>query len=143
MKFLVFSQSGNETLLAEGICIGERNPKLTIGDELKDLMKEKGIEVDSLIHKLGSNYSDTLRRVLTNEEVPKPKFVKQLCDALEVEEDYFKDKELKNVIITEKGIVVAKYEDNERALEVKRDIDIQIREKYVKNIPIIVEFPME
>lgn len=143
MKLLIFSQSGNETLLSEGVCIGERNPKLTIGDELKKLMEEKDINTDTLITHLGTNYTDTLKRVLNNDEVPKPKFVDKLTNLLNVPKDYFEDKELRNVIITDRGIVVAKYDTNERALEIKKEIDIQIREKYLKNLPIIIEFPME
>lgn len=143
MKFLIFSQSGNETLLADGICIGERKPNLLIGDKVKEIMNEKNIEVDSLIHKLGSNYSDTLRRVTNNEEIPKPKFVKQLCSALEVDENVFQDKELKNVLITDRGIVVATYDNDEKALEVKKGLDKYISENYSKNIPIVINLREE
>ena len=38
MKFLIFSQSGNETLMCEGFCVGERNPRQTIGDELRKVL---------------------------------------------------------------------------------------------------------
>ena len=58
MKLLIFSQSGKETLMCEGLCIGERRPRQTIGDELKELMKEKDINTDTLITHLGTNYTD-------------------------------------------------------------------------------------
>lgn len=140
MKILIFSQSGKETLLAEGLCIGERKPNLLIGDKIKEIMAEKGIEIDSLIHKLGSNYSDTLRRVMNDEEIPKPKFVKLLCNALEVDEVVFKDTELQNVLITDRGIVVAKFETDKEAIEQKQILDSYIEERYCKNQPIIIDF---
>lgn len=143
MKILIFSQSGNETLMSDGLCIGERNPKTIIGDELKEVLDKKNLSTDFLVHELGANYSDTIRRVLTNEEIPKPKFVEKLCKVLELEEDYFVDKELRNVLITSNGIVVAKFATNERALEVKKALDKEIEEKFVKNIPIVIKFPEE
>lgn len=143
MKLLIFSQSGNETLMCEGLCVGERNPRQTIGDELRKVLRDKKLSTDFLISSLGTNYTETIKRVLTNEEIPKPKFVKKVCEVLELPEDYFKDKELRNVLITEKGIIVAKYPTNERTLEVKKALDIEIEEKFNKNIPIIIKFPKE
>jgi len=139
MKFLIFSQSGKETLLAEGVCIGERRPRQIIGDELKELMKEKDINTDTLITHLGTNYTDTLKRVLNNEEVPKPKFVDKLTNLLNVPRDYFEDKELQNVLITEKGIVVAKYPTDKEALTVKEMLDKTIEENYRKQTPIVID----
>jgi len=147
MKFLIFSQSGNETLLSDGICVGERNPRQTIGDELKKVLEEKKLTTDFLISKLGTSYVDTIKRVLNNEEVPKPKFVRMVCGALELETDYFEDKELRNVLITEKGIIVAKYHTNERTLEVKQNLDKEIEDlirSSTKDITtIIIHFPEE
>lgn len=140
MKLLIFSQSGKETLMCEGLCIGERRPRQVIGDELKELMKEKNVDTDYLVRQLGSNYSDTLRRTMTNEEVPKPNFVNKLTNLLNVPKDYFEDKELQNVLITDKGIVVAQYPTNEIAFEVKKKLDKEIEEKYIKGIPIVINF---
>lgn len=143
MKLLIFSQSGKETLMCEGLCIGERRPKQVIGDELKELMKEKDINTDTLITHLGTNYTDTLKRVLNNEEVPKPKFVDKLTNLLNVPKDYFEDKELQNVLITDKGIVVAQYPTDEEALTVKKMLDKTIEEKFIKNIPIVIDLREE
>lgn len=139
MKLLIFSQSGKETLMCEGLCIGERRPRQTIGDELKELMKEKEVSTDTLITHLGTNYTDTLKRVLNNEEVPKPKFVDKLTNLLNVPKDYFEDKELQNVLITDKGIVVATYPTDKEALEQKQILDKYIEERYYKNQPIIID----
>jgi hypothetical protein len=143
MKILIFSQSGKETLMCEGLCIGERRPKQLIGDELKKLMEEKDINTDTLITHLGTNYTDMLKRVLNNEEVPKPKFVDKLTNLLNVPKDYFEDKELQNVLITEKGIVVAQYPTDEEALTVKKMLDKTIEEKFIKNIPIVIDLREE
>lgn len=143
MKLLIFSQSGKETLMCEGLCIGERRPRQVIGDELKELMKEKDINTDTLITHLGTNYTDTLKRVLNNEEVPKPKFVDKLTNLLNVPKDYFEDKELQNVLITDKGIVVAQYPTDEEALTVKKMLDKAIEEKFIKNIPIVIDLREE
>ena len=143
MKILIFSQSGKETLMCEGLCIGERRPRQVIGDELKELMKEKNINTDTLITHLGTNYTDTLKRVLNNEEVPKPKFVDKLTNLLNVPKDYFEDKELQNVLITDKGIVVAQYPTDEEALTVKKMLDKTIEEKFIKNIPIVIDLREE
>lgn len=143
MKLLIFSQSGKETLMCEGLCIGERRPRQVIGDELKELMKEKDINTDTLITHLGTNYTDMLKRVLNNEEVPKPKFVDKLTNLLNVPKDYFEDKELQNVLITDKGIVVAQYPTNEETLTVKKMLDKTIEEKFIKNIPIVIDLREE
>lgn len=142
-NILIFSQSEQETIFVKGICIGKRNPIRTIGDKAKEVMEEKGISTDTLITHLGSNYVDTLKRVLNNEEIPKPKFVEKLTNLLNVPKDYFEDKELENVLITTDGIVIAKYETNERAYEVKKSLDKEIEEKYLKGLPIVIKFPKE
>ena len=142
-NILIFSQSGQETMFVKGICIGKRNPIRTIGDKAKEVMEEKNISTDTLITHLGSNYVDTLKRVLNNEEIPKPKFVEKLTNLLNVPKDYFEDKELENVIISTEGIVVAKYDTNDRALEVKKSLDVEVEEKYLKGLPIVVKFPKE
>jgi hypothetical protein len=84
-----------------------------------------------------------LKRVLNNEEVPKPKFVDKLTNLLNVPKDYFEDKELQNVLITEKGIVVAQYPTDEEALTVKKMLDKTIEEKFIKNIPIVIDLREE
>ena len=143
MKILIFSQSGKETLMCEGLCIGERRPRQVIGNEIKELMKEKDINTDTLITHLGTNYTDTLKRVLNNEEVPKPKFVDKLTNLLNVPKDYFEDKELQNVLITDRGIVVAQYPTNKEALDYKKVLDEFIQEKFLKNEPIIIDLREE
>lgn len=143
MKLLIFSQSGKETLMCEGLCIGERRPRQVIGDELKKLMEEKEVSTDTLITHLGTNYTDMLKRVLNNEEVPKPKFVDKLTNLLNVPKDYFEDKELQNVLITEKGIVVAQYPTNKETLGYKKALDGFIQEKFLKNEPIVIDLREE
>jgi len=140
MKILIFSQSGNETLMCDGICIGERKPKMVIGDELREVLEKKNTSTDTLIKEFGNSYVDTIKRVLLNQEIPKPKFVEKLCKILELPHDYFEDKELKNVLITDRGIVVATFPDNDMAIEVKKNLDKEIEEKYLKGIPIVINF---
>ena len=61
----------------------------------------------------------------------------------DVADDYFEDRELENVIIVDGGVVVGKYKNNERALEVKKLIDEVIHENCVKKLPIIITMPNE
>ncbi|MBO7614800.1 MAG: hypothetical protein J6T15_03795 [Bacilli bacterium] len=142
-NILIFSQSGNETMFAKGLCIGKRQPNLLIGEKLKEVMEEQNVSTDTLITHFGNNYKDTIKRVLNDEEIPKPKFVEKLTNLLNLSSDYFADKELENVLITTEGIVVAKYETNDRALEVKKELDKEIEEKYIKGLPIVIKFPTE
>ena len=142
-NILIFSQSGQETMSVKGICIGKRNPIRTIGDKLREVMEEKNISTDFLIHEMGSSFVDNIKRVLTNDEIPKPKFVEKVTKILELPRDYFEDKELENVIISTDGIVVAKYDTNDRALEVKKSLDVEVEEKYLKGLPIVIKFPKE
>ena len=106
-------------------------------------MEEKNISTDFLIHEMGSSFVDNIKRVLINEEIPKPKFVEKVTKILELPRDYFEDKELENVIISTDGIVIAKYATNDRAFEVKKALDVEIEEKYLKNLPIVIKFPKE
>ena len=69
-NILIFSQSGQETMFCKGLCIGKRQPKLLIGEELKKVMEEQNISTDTLVTHFGSNYKDTIRRVLNDEEIP-------------------------------------------------------------------------
>jgi len=142
-NILVFDQSGRFTCFCKSIAIGRRTPKGVIGDEVKSLLENRNMTVDELIKSLGNSYRETIVRVVENNEIPKKTTIEKLCNFFNVEKDYFEDKELENVIIVDNGIVVGKYKNDKRALEIKSNIDEVIHESCAKNLPIIVKMPIE
>ena len=98
---------------------------------------------DELITLVGNSYRDNIKRVLENQEQPKPKLVELITTKLGVGKEYFEDKELENVIVTDNNIIVAKYPTNKRALEVKKELDKYITECVKKGINIVIEMPKE
>lgn len=142
-NILIYSQDGKFTGFCRYIGIGARNPKTVIGDELKKLLEEKNMTSDELINLVGNSYRDNIKRILDNQEQPKPKLVELITNKLGVNKDYFEDKELENVIITDNGIVVAKYDTNDRAFEVKKQLDEYIKECYMAGKPIILNMTKE
>lgn len=142
-NILVFDQSGRFTSYCDSIAVGRRNPKGVIGDEVSKLLEKNNLSIDELIKKLGNSYHDTVLRVVDNQEIPKKAFIQKLVKLFDVADDYFEDRELENVIIVDGGVVVGKYKNNERALEVKKLIDEVIHENCVKNLPIIITMPNE
>lgn len=142
-NMLIISQDEKFTGMVRFLGIGQRNPKTIIGDELKSLLEEKKMTSDELITLVGNSYRDNIKRVLENQEQPKPKLVELITTKLDVDKDYFEDKELENVIVTDNNIVVAKYPTNKRTLEVKKELDIYITECVKKGINMVIEMPKE
>ncbi len=142
-NILIISQDEKFTGFCKYIGIGQRQPKLVIGDELSELLKEKNVTVDELINLVGNSYRDNIKRIIDNQEQPKPKLVEMITNKLGVDKDYFEDKELENVIVTDNNIIVAKYDTNDRAFEVKAGLDEYIKSCLKADIPIILTFPKE
>ena len=138
---LIISQDEKFTGMVKFLGIGQRNPKTVIGDEVKSLLEEKKMTRDDLVNLVGNSYRDNINRILENQEQPKPKLVELITTKLGVDKDYFVDKELENVIVTDNNIVVAKYPTNKRTLEVKKELDIYITECVKKGINMVIEMP--
>lgn len=137
-NILIFSQDGNFTGYCRSIAIGQRQENFLIGDKIKELLDKRSIVLDDLIHTLGNSYRDSITRVYNNQEIPKKQLVDKLVKYFEVDDDYFTEKELKNVLITDGGIIVAKYPTNKDAEEKKMEIDNIILESARHNQPIII-----
>ena len=142
-NMLIISQDKKFTGMVKFLGIGQRNPKMIIGDELKSLLEEKKMTSDELITLVGNSYRDNIKRVLENQEQPKPKLVELITTKLGVDKDYFVDTELENILVTDNNIVVAKYPTNKRTLEVKKELDKYITECVKKGINIVIEMPKE
>ena len=142
-NMLIISQDEKFTGMVKFLGIGQRNPKTIIGDELKSLLEEKKMTSDELITLVGNSYRDNIKRVLENQEQPKPKLVELITTKLGVDKDYFVDIELENVLVTDNNIIVAKYPTNKRALEVKQELDKYIIECVRKDTNIVIEMPKE
>lgn len=142
-NMLIISQDEKFTGMVKFLGIGQRNPKTVIGDELKSLLEEKKMSSDELINLIGNSYRDNIKRVLENQEQPKPKLVELITTKLGVDKDYFIDTELENILVTDNNIVVAKYPTNKRTLEVKQELDKYIIECVRKDTNIVIEMPKE
>lgn len=142
-KIKIVSQSGELTIFANVLSIGQRQPKQVIGDQLKELLDKNKMSSEDLIKKIGNSYRDTITRVLDNQEIPKKQFIDKIINLFNLDNDYFMDKELNNVIITDNNIVVGKYATNDRALEVKKQLDVIIDECYRAGKPISINMPKE
>lgn len=140
-NILIFSQDGTFTGFCRSIGIGKRQDSGLIGEKLTKMLEIENMTSDDLIKKIGSSYRETVKRVLSNEEIPSRKFIEKLLNMFELPLDYFTEKNLENVIVTDNGIIVARYETNERAKEVKNELDKLIRECHFQNKPIILEMP--
>lgn len=142
-NILIISQDEKFTGFVKYLGIGQRNPKTVIGDELKALLEEKKMTSDDLISLVGNSYRDNIKRILENQEQPKPKLVELITNKLGVDKDYFEDKELENVIVTDNNIIIAKYPTNARAFAVKKELDNHMIECYKKSINVVIEMPKE
>lgn len=142
-KMRIKSQTGELTIFANVISIGQRHPNQLIGDKVRTLLKEKNMTEEDLIKNIGNSYRDNITRVLKDEEIPKKTLIERLIRTFEVSDDYFEDKELNNVIITDNNIVVGKYATSARALEVKKELDSLIEECWAKGLPISINMPNE
>ncbi len=142
-KMKIVSQSGELTIFANILSIGQRQPKQVIGDQLKELLDKNKMSSEDLIKKIGNSYRDTITRVLDNQEIPKKQFIDKIINLFDLDNDYFMDKELENLIITDNNIVVGKYATNDRALEIKKQLDVIIDECYRAGKPISINMPKE
>lgn len=142
-KILIYSQDGKFTSFCRSIGIGARRESGLIGEKLNELLLKHEMSVDSLISKIGNSYREAITRILADKEIPSTKIINKLISLFELSEDYFQEKELENVIITDNGIVVGKYETNARAIEVKEKLDAVIKECHLKGLPIALEMPKE
>lgn len=142
-NMLIISQDEKFTGMVKFLGIGQRNPKMIIGDELKSLLEEKKMTSDELINLIGNSYRDNIKRVLENQEQPKPKLVELITTKLGVSKDYFVDTELENVLVTDNNIIVAKYPTNKRTLEVKKQLDKHILECLENGANVFIEMPKE
>lgn len=142
-KMKIVSQSGELTIFANVLSIGQRQPKQIIGDQLKELLDKNKMSSEDLIKKIGNSYRDTITRVLDNQEIPKKQFIDKIINLFNLDNDYFMDKELNNVIITDNNIVVGKYATNDRTLEVKKQLDVIIDECYRAGKPISINMSKE
>lgn len=150
-NILIFSQDGNFTGYCRSIAIGQRQENFLIGDKLKELLKEKFLfnengeksALEIVIKDIGNSYRDSITRVYNNQEIPKKQLLDKLVRYFEVDDDYFRDKNLRNVIITDGGVIVGTYSTNEKAEEVKKQLDREIRSNYLGGTPIVLDIPKE
>lgn len=142
-KMKIVSQSGELTIFANILSIGQRQPIQVIGDQLKELLDKNKMSSEDLIKKLGNSYRDTITRILDNKEIPKKQFIDKIINLFDLDSDYFMDKEINNLIITDNNIVVGKYATNDRALEIKKQLDVIIDECYRAGKPISINMPKE
>lgn len=140
-NMLIKSQDGNFTGFVKYIGIGQRQDNGLIGDKLKELLDNTKMTSDELINLVGNSYRDNIKRVLDNREIPKPKLVELITSKLGVDNDYFIETELQNIIVTDNNIVIARYDTNKRAKEVKQELDKHIFECHQKGTPIVIEMP--
>ena len=142
-KMLVISQEETDTWFVDGISIGQRHPRIIVGTKIKELLKDKNIEEDTFVKDMGTNYSDSIKRVLEDKEIPKEKLFNKIAEYFGVDKDYFYDKNLKNVLINDRQMVIGEFETEARAMEVKKQIDELIIDLYKNNKPIIIRIPKE
>ena len=143
-KILLISQEETDTWFVNGISIGVRQARNIVGTKIKELLEKKGIDEGAWVKNVfESNYRDSILRVLDNQEFPKEKLFNKICQYFELDKEYFYDKQLKNVIVNDSRMVVAEYETEARALEVKKQIDELIVDLYKNNKPIIIRLPKE
>jgi hypothetical protein len=142
-SILIFSQDGNLTTYARSIAIGQRQENYLIGDKLQALLDNKKMTLEELIGEIGNSYRDSVTRVYNNQEIPKKQLLDKLIKYFDIDDNYFKDKNLKNVIITDGGVVVGTYSSNEKALEVKQQLDKIIEENTKVGNFIILHIPKE
>ncbi len=140
-NLLVVSQDGKMTIYPELITVGRRQPVMVLGDKLKQLMDKHNMTTDDLIKKVGNSYRDNITRIVNNQEIPRPKMIEKLVNIFEVNEDYFTDKELENVICVQGGIVVGTYDTNNRADEVRIELQKIQENAFLNQKPIVYEMP--
>ena len=142
-KMLLISQNEMDTWFVNGISIGKRDPRNVWGDRIKEALKDKHIDEETFISTMGNSYRENIERVLRNEEFPKKQVVDKILKFLDKELTYFHDKQLKNVIVNDSRLIVAEYETDARAEEVKKELDEIIVSNYQNGTPIILRLPKE
>lgn len=150
-NILIFSQDGNFTGYCRSVAIGQRQESFLIGDKLKELLKKRFLfnedgeksALEVVIKDIGNSYRDSITRVYNNQEIPKKQLLDKLVRYFEVDDDYFRDKNLRNVIITDGGVIVGTYSTNEKAEEVKKQLDIIIEEQNKSDRPAVLHIPKE
>lgn len=142
-KMLVISQNEMDTWFVNGISIGKRDPRNIWGDKIKEVLKEKNIDENMFISEFGKSYEDHIKRILNNEEFPKKQVVEKILKFLDKEVTYFHDKQLQNVLVNDSRLVIAEYETDARAMEVKKQLDEIIISNYQNGNPIVLRLPKE
>lgn len=142
-NMLIKSQDENFTGFCKYIAIGQRQPRGLIGDKLKKLLYESKVTEEQLVEMMGNSYRNTIERILKNEEIPKREFVQKIAKKLEVDITYFNEDNLQNVIVTDGNIVVGTYKTDEKAIEVKNQLDNIVIECFRNNKPVVLEIPKE
>lgn len=142
-NILIFSQDGNFTGYCRSIAIGQRKENFLIGDKIKDLLDMRKETIEDVISSIGNSYRDSITRVYNNQEIPKKQLLDKLVKYFGVDDNYFRDKNLRNVIITDGGVIVGTYSTNEKAEEVKKQLDREIRSNYLGGTPIVLDIPKE
>lgn len=140
-NILIFSQDEKYTCFCRSIAIGARRDTKLIGDKLKELLKNNKITKEEFIKKIGNNYKDTINRILDDKEIPNEKMLNKIINYFKLKNDYFTDKELENVIITDNGIIIGEYKTNEEAIKIKNELDNIIEQNYLNNKPILIKMP--
>ena len=134
MNFLLESQDGKFIGYCKYLGIGKRKEELIIGDKLNKVLSDKNISKEELIKNIGNSYRDNIERILDNIEIPKIKLLERITNYLDIDSDYFKDKELENVIVTDNNVIIGTFSTDEKALEIYRKIKELIinNSKYIK-----------
>lgn len=134
MNFLLESQDGKFIGYCKYLGIGKRKENLVIGDKLQKILSDKKITKDDLIKNIGNSYRDNIERILDNIEIPKIKLLERITNYLDIDSDYFKDKELENVIVTDNNVIIGTFSTDEKALEIYSKLKELIinNAKYIK-----------
>ena len=140
-KMLLISQNGTDTWFVNGISIGKRDPRNVWGDKIKEVLKEQNHTEEEFINQFGNSYRESVRRVLRNEEMPKKQIIDKILELTGKELGFFHDKQLKNVIVNDSRLIVAEYDTDARAKDVKKEMDVIIEECYRNGQPIILKLP--
>ena len=134
MNFLLESQDGKFIGYCKYLGIGKRKEELIIGDKLNKVLSDKNISKEELIKNIGKSYRDNIERILDNIEIPKTKLLERITNYLNIDSDYFKDKELENVIVTDNNVIIGTFSTDEKALEIYSKLKELIinNSKYIK-----------
>lgn len=139
-NMLIISQDGlsvHPTMIG----LGHRQEVQVIGDKVKELLEKKELSVNDLVNIVGNSYKKNVERIVKNQEIPTPKMIEKLGNVFGVEKEYFKDKELTNMVCVQGGIVVGRYDTDARALEVKEELQRIQKDAFINNKKVVYEMP--